>query len=57
MRLNQKLAGSHAIHQLYGTNFHRFVEMEGSHNSMEIAEELGVTLGDVKKLKEKLNRA
>ncbi|MCT2537663.1 hypothetical protein NC661_01790 [Aquibacillus koreensis] len=57
MRLHPKQAGNNAIDHLYGANFHRFVEMESSVDSMEIAQELGLSLGDVKKLKEKLKRS
>ncbi|MDL4841439.1 hypothetical protein [Aquibacillus rhizosphaerae] len=57
LRLNSKQANSHVIDNLYGANFHRFVEMDGNAHSIEIAVELGISLGDVKKLKEKLNRS
>lgn len=38
-------------------DFHKFMEIEGSMTRIEIAEELGISLGEVKKLKEKINRA
>lgn len=57
MRVNQKQAGAQGIGNFYGTNFHKFVEMESRSNGIEIAEELGISLGEVKKLKEKLKRA
>ncbi|MEN1969296.1 hypothetical protein WMZ97_14620 [Lentibacillus sp. N15] len=42
---------------IYGINFHRFMELEGNTNHMEIAQELGITLGEVKMLKKKIIRA
>ncbi|WP_226037003.1 hypothetical protein [Aquibacillus saliphilus] len=57
MRINHKQAGTHTMKDIYGANLHRFMELENSANSIEIAEELGVSLRDVKKLKEKLNRS
>lgn len=41
---------------VFGVNFHRFLEMEGSANHMEIAEELGISIGEVKALKKKVTR-
>lgn len=41
---------------VYGVNFHRFLELEGNANHMEIAEELGISLGEVKTLKKKIIR-
>jgi len=41
---------------VYGVDFHRFLELEGIANHMEIAEELGISLGEVKTLKQKIIR-
>ncbi|MDC3415628.1 hypothetical protein [Aquibacillus salsiterrae] len=57
MRYNEKHPYGQVDQFIYGVDFHRFTELEGKSNSMEIAEELGVSLRDVKKLKEKLNRS
>lgn len=42
---------------IFGVDFHSFLESEQHLNRMEIAQEFGVSLKDVKKLKESLNRA
>ncbi|WP_161629531.1 MULTISPECIES: 4-alpha-glucanotransferase [Sediminibacillus] len=58
MRYNQKQSDMQsAAPSIFGADFHRFMEIEGQLNRLEIAEDLGISLGDVKKLKEKLNRA
>ncbi|SDK51957.1 hypothetical protein [Sediminibacillus albus] len=58
MRYNQKQADMQSVSKsIFGANYHKFMEIEGQLNRMEIAEELGISLMDVKKLKEKLNRA
>ncbi|WP_407269553.1 hypothetical protein [Radiobacillus sp. PE A8.2] len=57
MRTNEKQAGVQANEHMIGANFHRFMELEGNTHSLEIAQELGLSLGDVKKLKRKLNRS
>ncbi|MEN2765886.1 hypothetical protein [Ornithinibacillus xuwenensis] len=56
MRFNEKHWSSHNSRDIFGVNLHRFVEMEGSSNHMEIAQELGISLGEVKALKKKINR-
>ncbi|GGM30850.1 hypothetical protein GCM10011351_16170 [Paraliobacillus quinghaiensis] len=57
MRINNKQLNTQGTASIFGANFHRFVELESFSNSLEIAEELGISLHDVKKLKEKLNRS
>ncbi|WP_179107141.1 hypothetical protein [Sediminibacillus massiliensis] len=57
MRYHQKQSDSHAQKSIFGVNYHKFMEAEGELNRIELAGELGVTLGDIKKLKERLNRA
>lgn len=56
MRLNEKQWNSTNNKEIHGVNFHRFMEIEGHCNHMEIAQELGITIGEVKMLKKKLNR-
>lgn len=57
MRLHEKQWNSMRNMDVQDVNFHRFMELEGHANHMEIAEELGVSLGEVKMLKKKMNRA
>lgn len=57
MRLHEKQWNLNSNADMLSVNFHRFMELEGHANHMEIAEELGVSLGEVKMLKKKMNRA
>ncbi|WP_217586809.1 hypothetical protein [Lentibacillus saliphilus] len=56
MRKNEKQWQSARNHDVFGVNFHSFMEMEGHCNHMEIAQELGISIGQVKQLKKQLNR-
>ncbi|GGA69181.1 hypothetical protein [Ornithinibacillus halotolerans] len=56
MRMNEKHWGSHNNRDIFGVNLHRFIELEESSGHMEIAQELGISLGEVKALKKKINR-
>lgn len=56
MRFQEKHWNSNMSKDIYGANFHRFTEVEDQFNHMEIAEELGISLGEVKKLKKKITR-
>ncbi len=42
---------------IFGVNFHDFVEKDPHLTRMEMAQEFGMSLKDVKKLKESMNRA
>ncbi|WP_198029997.1 hypothetical protein [Oceanobacillus manasiensis] len=57
MRYGEKQWTSTNNKEWVGVNLHQFVEMEGHANHMEIAQEFGISLGEVKMLKKKLNRA
>ncbi|WP_200801012.1 hypothetical protein [Ornithinibacillus halophilus] len=57
MRMNEKQWSSKSNGDIFGVNYHRFVELDGASNHMEIAQELGISLGEVKALKKKMNRA
>ena len=57
MRLHEKHWNASNNKEIFGVNLHRFMEIEEHYNHMEIAQELGITLGEVKKLKKKVNRA
>ncbi|GAA2716104.1 hypothetical protein GCM10009865_48000 [Aeromicrobium ponti] len=43
--------------QLFGLDFHDFIQKEQSSNMIELASEFGLTLKDVRKLKKKLERS
>lgn len=57
MRYSAKgeITGSPA-NQLFGVDFHDFMQKEQSGTSMEIAQEFGVTLRTVKDLKKRMER-
>ncbi|MEN2467680.1 hypothetical protein [Ornithinibacillus sp. FSL M8-0202] len=57
MRMNEKHWSSHNNRDIFGVNLHKFIEMEQSSGHMEIAQELGISLGEVKALKKKINRS
>ncbi|HEX6595130.1 MAG TPA: hypothetical protein VF095_11230 [Bacillota bacterium] len=38
----------------FNIDFHRFIELKETLNHMEIAQELGISLGEVKALKKKM---
>lgn len=42
---------------IFGVDLHRFVDLDGHANHLEIAEELGISIGEVRMLKKKLNRS
>ncbi|WP_236560957.1 RNA polymerase subunit sigma-70 [Pontibacillus sp. HMF3514] len=42
---------------IFGVNFHDFIEKDQHLSRMEMAQEFGVSLKDIKKIKESLNRA
>lgn len=43
-------------HQLIGVDFHDFIQRENQFTNYELAEEYGISLGNVKDLKKKLSR-
>ncbi|WP_163970097.1 helix-turn-helix domain-containing protein [Oceanobacillus halotolerans] len=56
MRMQEKQWNSSNNKDIFGVDLHQFMEMEGHANHMEIAEELGISLGEVKKLKKRITR-
>ncbi|MFA1820515.1 hypothetical protein ACDX78_10080 [Virgibacillus oceani] len=56
MRSHEKQWVSNNNKEVFGVNLHKFMEMEEHANSMEIAQEFGLTIGEVNKLKKKINR-
>lgn len=57
MRLHEKHWNTTNSKDVFGVDLHRFLELEEHANHMEIAQELGISLGEVKMLKKKMNRA
>lgn len=43
--------------QLFGVDFHDFIQKEQSSNMIELASEFGLTIRDVRKLKKQLERS
>lgn len=57
MRMSDKHWNSGQNKDIFGVDLHRFSELEGHANYLEIAEELGVSIGEVKILKKKIHRS
>ncbi|MCM3725250.1 hypothetical protein M3226_05985 [Neobacillus cucumis] len=43
--------------RLFGADFHDFIQKEGHSNSIELASEFGLTMGDIRKLKKHMGRS
>ncbi|MCM2531541.1 hypothetical protein NDK43_02915 [Neobacillus pocheonensis] len=43
--------------RLFGVDFHDFIQKEQHSNSIELASEFGLSIGDVRKLKKHLERS
>ncbi|GAB4073339.1 hypothetical protein GCM10028778_08660 [Barrientosiimonas marina] len=56
MRFQDKQSRSNVSNDIYGVDFHRFMEIEDSFQHMEISEELGISLGAVQRLRKKVTR-
>lgn len=56
MHIQQKDWQARISKDIFGVDFHRFLELEDYANHMEIAEELGISIGEVKALKKKVTR-
>ncbi|RIW37654.1 RNA polymerase subunit sigma-70 [Bacillus salacetis] len=48
---------SNGENQLFGVNFHNFLEREKNTDTFELASEFGLTLAGVRKLKKKMERS
>ncbi|TCT27092.1 hypothetical protein EDD68_101460 [Melghiribacillus thermohalophilus] len=46
-----------AFHDIFNMDFHQFMVLEQERTPMELAQEFGISLKDVKKLKEQLKRS
>ncbi|WP_182200493.1 hypothetical protein [Paraliobacillus salinarum] len=57
MRKSNKMNISQQHDSVFGIDFHQFLTLEADRNNLEIAEELGISLKDVHKLKEKLKQS
>lgn len=57
MRIQYNQWNAFETKDVFGVNLHRFMELEGHLNHMEIAQELGISIGEVNMLKKKINRA
>ncbi|WP_180954268.1 hypothetical protein [Bacillus sp. M6-12] len=58
MRFSEKGNTSHSgRHDLFGVDFHDFIQKEQSSNMVELASEFGLNLRDVRKLKQRLERS
>jgi len=57
MRYGEKQWVQANTKDIFGVNLHQFMELQETANYMEIAEELGISVGEVKMLKKKINRS
>ncbi|WP_404453174.1 hypothetical protein LG329_03070 [Virgibacillus necropolis] len=57
MRINDMQHKASNSKDILDINLHRFMELDDHANHMEIAMELGISLGEVKQLKKKISRA
>jgi hypothetical protein len=53
---NKQTGATNGHHQLIGVDFHDFIQKEQNATNYELAEEFGISLGNVKDLKKKLSR-
>ncbi|MDF0726808.1 hypothetical protein PY093_08780 [Cytobacillus sp. S13-E01] len=58
MRFGEKIQMSQqGTNEVFGVDFHDFIQKENNSTSVELATEFGLTLGDVRKLKKQLHRS
>jgi hypothetical protein len=58
MRMSSKGFHVNSVdNQLFGVDFHDFIQQEANSTTYELASEFGLTLGDVKKLKKRMERS
>lgn len=58
MRFSSKgMSAIEGDNQLFGVDFHDFIQREQQASMFELASEFGLSLGDVKKLKKHLERS
>lgn len=57
MRFSEKgMSVTNGENQLFGVDFHDFIQREQNSNAYELASEFGLSFGEVKKLKKRLER-
>ncbi|MUV39532.1 hypothetical protein JNUCC1_03410 [Lentibacillus sp. JNUCC-1] len=56
MRHHDKQWQTNRNHDLFGVDFHSFMALESQTNYMEIAQEFGISIGQVKQLKKQITR-
>lgn len=58
MRFGDKgMSAQQGENQLFGVDFHDFIQKEQNQNMVELASEFGLTVRDVRKLKKHLGRS
>jgi len=57
MRMDRKQSSVGLQKDIFSVDLHHFTELEGEGNHLEIASELGISIGEVKLLKKKLSRS
>lgn len=57
MRQQDKQWNAGNSKDIFGVDLHRFVDLDGHASYLEIAEEFGISIGEVKKLKKKMERS
>lgn len=58
MRFSDKgMSASFGENQIFGVDFHDFIQKEQSSHVVELASEFGLSLRDVRKLKKQLERS
>lgn len=57
MRSSDKSAQVNVTSNVFGVNFHDFLESQANSDTFELASEFGLSLGDVRKLKKQLHRS
>ncbi len=58
MRYSDKALSTHdGDNQIFGVDFHDFIQKEKNSNMVELASEFGLSIRDVKKLKKRLERS
>lgn len=56
MSLHEKYRNATADQSIFTIDYHLFMELENKYNYLEIAEEFGISIGEVNILKKKITR-
>ncbi len=58
MKRNEKNSVTHdGSSQLFGVDFHDFIQREQTNNMVELASDFGISVNDVKQLKRRIERS